>query len=101
MAFRLSADAVRNALRDVADPEMRVNIIDLGLVYGVKIDKGIVGIEMTLTSPACPVGPLILEAVEGCVMKLPGVKKVSIDIVWEPPWSIDKVSEEARLELGI
>ena len=101
MAAVLSVDAVMTALRDVTDPEMHVNIVDLGLVYGIKIDRGIVAVEMTLTSPACPVAPLILQAVEECVRKLHGVKSVNIDVVWEPPWSLDKMSEEARVELGI
>ncbi len=99
--LKLTPEAVREKLRSVEDPEMHMNIIDLGLVYGVKVDKGMVVINMTLTSPACPVGPFIVSAVEDAVKKVAGVKGVSVNIVWEPVWSVDKLSDEAKLELGI
>ena len=97
----LTKEAVMEKLKKVIDPEIRVNIVDLGLVYDVKIDNGMVVIGMTLTSPACPVGPLILEAVEENVKKIKGVRGVTINILWEPPWNPDKMSEEAKMELGV
>ena len=97
----LTKELVMEKLKEVTDPEMHVNIIDLGLVYDVKIDKGMVVINMTLTSPACPVGPLILESVEENVKKIEGVTGVTVNIVWEPMWSPDRISEEAKMELGI
>ncbi len=75
--------------------------MDLGLVYGVKVDKGMVVVDMTLTSPSCPVGPFIISEAENAVKKLPGVAGVVINIVWEPLWSPDRMSDEAKVELGI
>ena len=94
-------EAVMEKLREVTDPEMHVSIVELGLVYEVKIDKGMVIIDMTLTSPACPVGPFIIESVEESVKKTEGVTGVAVNVVWEPLWSPDKMSEEAKMELGI
>lgn len=97
----LSKESVLNQLRLVEDPEIRYNIVDLGLVYDVKIDKGMVVVDMTFTSPTCPVGPWIISEAENAVKKLKGVTGVTINIVWEPPWSPDRMSDEARVELGI
>ncbi len=97
----LTKDAVLKKLEEVKDPEMSISIVALGLVYGVKIEKGLVIIDMTLTSPACPVGPLIIESVEESVKKIPGVKGVTVNLVWDPPWSTDRMSEETKTELGI
>ncbi len=97
----LTKDSVLKKLEEVKDPEMGISIAALGLVYGVKIDKGLVIIDMTLTSPACPVGPLIIESAEESVKKISGVKGVTINLVWDPPWSTDRMSEEAKTELGI
>ena len=97
----VSKEKVMETLKGVTDPEMHVNIVDLGLVYEVKIDKGMVVVVMTLTSPACPVGPMILDAVEQNIKKMDGVKGVKVDITWDPPWETDKMSEEAKMELGI
>ncbi|MBS3133538.1 metal-sulfur cluster assembly factor [Candidatus Woesearchaeota archaeon] len=88
-------------LKKVNDPELGVSIVDLGLVYDVKIDNGMVVVKMTLTSPACPVGPLIIQSVEEAVRKVKQVKGVTVNIVWEPPWNTDKISEETKMELGI
>ena len=97
----LSKEAVLNELKSVTDPEMHINVVDLGLIYDVKIDKGMVVVIMTLTSPACPVGPFILESIEETVKKIEKVEGVNVEIVWDPPWNPDKMSEEAKLELGI
>lgn len=97
----LTKDAVMKKLEEVKDPEMGISIAALGLVYGVKIDKGLVIVDMSLTSPACPVGPLIIESVEESIKKISGVKGVTVNLVWDPPWSTDRMSEEAKTELGI
>ena len=97
----LSKQNVMQELKSVTDPEMHINVVDLGLIYDVKIDEGMVVVVMTLTSPACPVGPFILESIEEAVKKMEGVKGVNVEIVWDPPWGPDKMSEEAKLELGI
>jgi FeS assembly SUF system protein len=93
---------VLEALRTCFDPEIPVNIYEMGLVYGVKVDEtGAVSIEMTLTSPHCPAAQSIPSEVEGKVRQIPGVTNVTIDIVWEPPWDPSKMSEAARLQLGM
>ncbi len=100
-AAELSKDAVFEQLRQVEDPEIRYNIVDLGLVYDARIDNGMVVIDMTLTSPACPVGPYIISEAETAVKKLPGVTGVVVNIVWEPLWSPARMSDEAKVALGI
>ncbi len=97
----LTKESVLNQLKLVEDPEIRCNIVDLGLVYDVKIDRGMVVVDMTLTSPSCPVGPFIISEAENAVKKLPGVTGVVINIVWEPLWSPDRMSDEAKVVLGI
>ena len=94
----LTKEAVMEKLKEVTDPEMHIDIVELGLVYEVKIDKGMVVVDMTLTSPACPVGPMILEAVEESIKKLDGVEGVTVNVVWEPLWSPDKMTAEAPRE---
>jgi FeS assembly SUF system protein len=89
------------ALRTVHDPEIPVNIYDLGLVYRIGIDaEGAVAIDMTLTAPGCPVAGEMPGWVADAVAPVPGVKTVDVNLVWEPPWGMDKLSDEARLELG-
>lgn len=95
-------DDVRESLRQIVDPEIGINIVDLGLVYETSIDaNGLVAITMTLTSPGCPLSGYIGTAVESAVSELDGVKEVDVDIVWSPPWNPSMMSEDARLELGI
>lgn len=92
---------VIEALRSVYDPEIPVNIYDLGLIYEVDVDgDGSVGIEMTLTSPACPVAGTLPGEVEARVRDVPGVTDVDVELVWEPSWSPERMSEVAKLELG-
>lgn len=98
---QLTRESVLNQLKQVEDPEIRCNIVDLGLVYDVRIDKGMVVIDMTLTSPTCPVGPWIISEAENAVKKLEGVTGVTINIVWEPLWSPERMSDEAKVTLGI
>ena len=89
-------------LRDVYDPEIPVNIFELGLVYDVRIDEdGGVGIVMTLTSPMCPVAEILPVEIENRAREIEGVREVAIDLVWDPPWNPDMMSEAARLELGM
>ena len=97
----LTKESVLEQLKKVEDPEIRYNIVDLGLVYDVRIDQGMVVVDMTLTSPSCPVGPYIISEAENVVKKLPGVSGVTINIVWEPLWSPDRMSDEAKVALGI
>lgn len=89
-------------LRTIYDPEISVNILDLGLIYALDIDPdGNVAIEMTLTAPACPVAGTFPGVVASSVKQVPGVKDAHVELVWEPPWSIDSMSEEVKLELGL
>lgn len=89
-------------LRTIYDPEIPVNILDLGLIYTLDIDpQGNVDIEMTLTAPACPVAGTFPGIVEGRVSEVPGVNSVHVELVWEPPWSVDSMTEEVKLELGL
>jgi FeS assembly SUF system protein len=91
------------ALRTVYDPEIPVNIYDLGLVYDLDVDagKGSVHIRMTLTAPGCPVAQSFPATVERAVKAVKGVQDARVELVWEPPWSRERMSEAARLELGM
>jgi metal-sulfur cluster biosynthetic enzyme len=91
---------IREALRQVIDPETGVNVADLGLVYGVEILNGHVRIIMTLTSPACPLNAWISEKVNSVIKgSVPNVRSVEVVLVWDPPWSPDRMSQEARRQL--
>jgi FeS assembly SUF system protein len=93
---------VLEVLRTCFDPEIPVNIYELGLIYEVHADSaGLVNIQMTLTSPHCPAAQSMPAEIEGKVKAIPGVADVKIDIVWEPPWDPSKMSEAARLQLGM
>ena len=94
-------DAVIAALRDIFDPEIPVNIYDLGLIYGVDVDEGHVVVTMTLTTPHCPVAETMPGEVEMRVMNVPGVATAKVDLVWDPAWDPGKMSDEAKLELGM
>ncbi len=90
------------ALRTIYDPEIHVNILDLGLIYTLDIDPlGNIEIEMTLTAPACPVAGTFPGIVEARLKEVQGVKAVHVELVWEPPWSIDSMTDEVKLELGL
>ena len=95
----INKDDVIEALRKVVDPEIHHNIYDLGLVYGVELAGDKVDVEMTLTSPACPYGPMILHDVKESVKSL-GVSDVNIEVVWDPAWGPEKMADEIKLELG-
>jgi metal-sulfur cluster biosynthetic enzyme len=102
----VAEDAVREELKKVIDPELFVNIVDLGLIYEIKIDetdegKSNVAINMTMTSPACPAGPQLLGQSKDFVGRLEGVGDVDVRLVMDPPWTPDRMTEEARDQLGI
>ena len=98
----LQEDVVRENLRTVVDPELGVNIVDLGLVYGIEIKDSDVDVKMTLTSPACPLGAVIQAQVNTAVKKLPWVENVNVNLVWSPRWDPrEMASEDAKMELGI
>ena len=90
---------VRDALRDVIDPELGVNIVDLGLVYGIDVSDHAVRITMTMTSPACPLRDYLQDLVETAITSRVPDARVDVDIVTEPPWSADLMSEAARRQL--
>lgn len=92
--------AIIEALRQVVDPELFVNVIDLGLVYSIQHAEGKVLVEMTLTSPACPAGPQIIQQSKAVLERLPGVKEAQIKLVMSPPWTPDRMTDEARDQLG-
>lgn len=90
------------ALKSVYDPEIPVNIYDLGLIYAIDIDhQGEVKIEMTLTTPGCPVAQTFPSMVENVVNNVPGVVEANVELVWDPPWTTEKMSEAAKLQLNI
>ena len=92
---------VWHALRSVYDPEIPVNIADLGLIYSVDVSAGNVRIEMTLTAPGCGMGPVLVEEVKDRVLMAPDISNVEVELVFDPPWSREMMSEEAQLELGV
>lgn len=94
-------ETIMNALRTVKDPELNVNVVDLGLIYTVQTRETEVDVEMTLTTPACPAGPEILRNAVGALEKIEGVSKANVKLVMSPPWTPDRMSDEARDELGI
>ena len=94
-------ETITTALRTVKDPELNVNIVDLGLVYTIQARDDEVDVEMTLTSPACPAGPEILRNAVTAIEAIDGVVKANVKLVMSPPWSPDRMSDEARDELGM
>ena len=102
MAVTFTRDDVREGLKQVYDPEIGVNIVDLGLVYDADVaENGDVLVTMTLTSLGCPLGPVIVGEVQGALKSFEGVGEVDVKLVWSPPWTPELMSEEAKDELGI
>jgi len=97
----LTVDQVRLALRKVKDPELNLNIIDLGLVYDVVLEGGKAEIDMSLTSPGCPAGPQIMTDVERTVSAIPGIEAVAVNLVWSPMWTPDKIEPRVRAYMGL
>lgn len=97
-----TVEAIRKALRTVRDPELNLNVVDLGLIYDVSIDDETnVRVTMTLTSPGCPAGPEITQDVRDTVQNLDGVEAVDVAIVWEPYWTPDRIDPRVRAFLGM
>ena len=101
MADELTAEAVLETLKTVYDPEIPVNVVDLGLVYDVQVNEKDVYVQMTLTFPGCGMGPFIAQQAEWAIQDLEGVEEVEIELVFDPPWSPDLISEQAMSQLGI
>lgn len=102
----IAEESVYAALRQVQDPELLVNIVDLGLVYEVQVSEAEEGrsrilVKMTMTSPACPAGPQLIQEAKDVLLDLAGVEDVEVEIVMSPPWTPDRMTEEARDELGM
>jgi FeS assembly SUF system protein len=97
----VTKEQVYEALQDCYDPEIPVNIVDLGLVYDVEVNEGQVAVKMTLTAPGCGMGAMIANDAKQRIMDLEGVSDASVDLVWDPPWNPSMISEEAKQKLGI
>lgn len=99
----LLEEQVIQALQEIYDPELPVNIVDLGLIYDIDLDAtaGTVVIRMTLTAPGCPVAQSFPATVECAVCRVPGIREATVELVWDPPWSRERMSESARLTLGM
>jgi metal-sulfur cluster biosynthetic enzyme len=92
---------VREALREVIDPELGCNIVDLGLLYAITLDGTTVTVQMTLTTPGCPMQESLAWGVQSALLKLDGVEEVEVELVWDPPWSPDRMTAEGRARLGV
>lgn len=97
----MTEESVRENLKQIVDPEVGVNIVDMGLIYGVDIEDTTVGITMTLTSPACPAAPQLVNGAQHVTQQLEGVEEVNVNVVWTPRWTPEMMSEDAKDELGI
>lgn len=97
----LTQDTVLEALKDVYDPEIPVNVVDLGLVYDCNVDDGDVSVKMTLTFAGCGMGPYIAQQAEWRIAEMEGVEDVEVEMVYEPPWSPDMISEDGKSQLGL
>lgn len=96
----VTKEAVLEVLKGCYDPEIPINIVDLGLVYGVDIAEDTVKVKMTLTAPGCPLHATITKDVQGRLEKIQGVHQAKVELVWQPPWSPERMSAEARKTLG-
>ena len=100
LASMLTTEDVEDALSNVIDPELGLDFVELGLIYGIEIDGGDVHVTFTLTTPACPIGPQVTEQIEEFVGELEGVTNVESSMIFTPPWSPDRMSEDAKFALG-
>lgn len=96
----VSADQAKLALRRVKDPELNLNIVDLGLIYDVQVEGSTVRVDMSLTSPGCPSGPEIMGDAEQQLRSLPGVSDVEMNLVWSPPWTPERIEPRVRAYMG-
>jgi metal-sulfur cluster biosynthetic enzyme len=101
MTTQFNSADIYECLKTVYDPEIPVNVVDLGLIYDVQVNEGDVYVQMTLTFPGCGMGPFIAQQAEWAIQDVEGVGEVEIELVFDPPWSPDLISEEARSQLGI
>lgn len=92
---------LRDALRAVVDPEIGLNIVDLGLVYSARIHDGVASVQMTLTTPGCPMHESLVEGVRTVLMSVPGVREADVEVVWDPPWHPSMIADSAKASLGI
>jgi metal-sulfur cluster biosynthetic enzyme len=99
-AVGLTVDDVMDALSNVIDPELGLDFVELGLIYGVEVDDGDVHVTFTLTTPGCPIGPQVTEQIDEFVGELDGVKTIQSEMVFTPPWTPEKMSEDAKFALG-
>ena len=99
--IRITKDQVVEALKDVYDPEIPVNVVDLGLIYNVNVADGDVHVEMTLTAQGCGMGPYIAQQAEWRIAEMEGVEDVEVDLVFDPPWSPERITEDGKRLLGI
>ena len=97
----LTPEEVYDALRDVYDPEIPVNVVDLGLVYGVEVDKGNVDVKMTLTFAGCGMGPYIAQQAEWRIAEMDAVEDVNVELTFDPPWTPDLITDEGKKLLGL
>ena len=97
----LTLDDIKEALRDVYDPEIPVNVLDLGLVYDIKVNEGQVYVQMTLTAPGCGMGPYIAQNAEWRIAEVEGVLDVEVDMVFDPPWNQEMITEDGKKLLGL
>lgn len=97
----VTEDQVRLALRKVKDPELNLNIMDLGLVYEVDVEADTVRVDMTLTSPGCPAGPMIMTDAERAIRAIPGVRDLEINLVWSPMWTPERIEPRVRAYMGL
>jgi metal-sulfur cluster biosynthetic enzyme len=94
-------EQVMSALKKCYDPEISLNVVDLGMIYGINISNETVKIKMTLTSPGCPMQSFIIEDIKNKILKIDGVKKVEVELVFDPPWSPERMSAAAKKRLGM
>lgn len=97
----VTKEEIVKALKGCYDPEIPVNVYDLGLIYDIAVKAGKVNIKMTLTAPGCPMARMISYDIEAKLKKVKGVKEVSVEVVWDPPWTPDRMTDEAKRVLGI
>ncbi len=101
MTDTLTKEKVIDALKEVYDPEIPVNVVDLGLIYDVGLDDGDVSVNMTLTAAGCGMGPYIAQQAEWAISEIDGVEDVKVELVFDPPWSPDRITEDGKKLLGI
>lgn len=99
-AEAVTEEKIMEILSDIYDPEIPVDIVNLGLIYGVNVENGTVNVKMTLTSPGCPTAAQMVQEAQMLIEELPGVRAATVDIVWDPPWDPSKMSDEAKKALG-